>query len=154
MIDALFSVKSFKFNQYPIAILEEGAVKFQDNPDGYKPPDPYMDIAYYKKKSIRNDLFIVQTLEFLDIFDWEKSDYTQSEFNKERNSPGIVNAFVLKDTEFDLPPLFRLTTSPTRLFISSEARDALKKAQIRGPAFLSLRGYRPDSQLQVDVPIS
>lgn len=154
MIDALLSVQEFRYHLYSIAVLEEGAVKFQSNPDGYESPKPYEDLERSKTKSIRDDLFIFQTLEFLDVFDWEKSDYKQSDLSKEVGSPGSVNEYVFKEPLDGFPPLFRLVNDPIPLFISAEAREALKKAGIRGTAFLSLRGYRPDSQLQIDVPIT
>lgn len=153
MIDALLSVRGFAYNSYPIVVLEEGAIKFQSNPDGYKAPKPYEDPEFFKTKSMRDDLFIFQTLEFLDVFDWEKSDYKQSELSKEVGSPGSVNEYIFKEPSEGFPPLFRLPYHPVRQFISAEAREALKKARIRGSAFLSLRGFRPDSQLQIDVPI-
>jgi hypothetical protein len=153
MIDTLLSVRDFKHHMYPIAVLEEGAIKFQRNPNGYKAPKPYEDPQSFKKKSLREDLLIFQTLEFLDVFDWEKSDYRQSELSKEVGSPGRVNEYVFKEPSGGFPPLFRLVNDPITLFISAEARDALNKAGIRGPAYLSLRGFRPDSQIQIDVPI-
>ncbi len=153
MIDVLLAVRDFRHRQYPIAVLEEGAIKFQRNPDGYRTPKPYDDPESFKKKSLRDDLFIFQTLEFLDVFDWEKSDYRQSALSKEVGSAGRVNEYVFKEPSGGFPPLFRLVNDPVSLFISAEARAALKKAGIVGPAFLSLRGFRPDSQIQVDVPI-
>jgi hypothetical protein len=147
MINALQSVKNFKYQTYPIAVLEE-----KDQGGNYN--HPYEHPEEFKKTSIRDDLFLFQTLEFLDVFDWEKSDYRQGELSKEVGSPGNVNEYVLKEPVGGFPPLFRLPYAPVTLFISVEAREALKQAGIAGPAFLSLRGYRPDSQLQIDVPIS
>jgi hypothetical protein len=154
IIDILSSVRDFSYRIYPIAILEEGAVKFQKKPDGYKAPEPYSDPDSFAKKSIRNDLFIFQPLEVLEnVFDWENSNYKQGSFDIERGSPGYIREFVFKEPSGGFPPIFRIKESSTTFFISAEAREALRIAGARGFSFLSLRGYSPTSQSQVDVPI-
>jgi hypothetical protein len=153
MIETLASVKEFSFQKYPIAILGDVAVKFQDNPDGYKMLDPYSDPEKYKKQSIRDDMYIFQTTEVLDVFDWEKSIYKQYDFDKEANIPSSIREFVLKEPAGGFPPLFRLPFKSSNLFVSAEARMALKLAGIKGLAFLSLKGFSPTSQLEIDVPV-
>jgi hypothetical protein len=153
-IQALLSVKSFEYRKYPISILEEGAIRFQNNPEGYKMPEPYSNPEEFKKKSLRDDMYIFQTLEILsDVFDWEKSIYQQSEISKRANSPGHVREFVLKEPKGGFPPIFRLKESPITVFISAKAREALKLAGIKGYGFLSLQGYTPNSQMQIDVDL-
>ncbi len=154
LIDTLLSVKNFNYRKYKIAILEEGAVKFQKNSDGYKSPEPYANPEEFKKKSLRDDMYIFQSLEILsDVFDWENSIYRQSELSKEVGSPGHVQEFILKEPKRGFPPIFRLKESPVTLFISAEAREALKKAGIKGASYLSLKGYAIGRQDEVDVPI-
>jgi hypothetical protein len=153
MIEALASVRDFSFRKYPIAILSDIAIKFQDNPDGYKMPDPYAEPEKYKKESIRDDMYIFQTTEVLDVFDWEKSVYKQYDYDKEANIPSSIREFVLKEPAGGFPPLFRLPFKSSNLFVSAEARMALKLAGIKGLAFLSLKGFSPTSQLEIDVPV-
>jgi hypothetical protein len=153
-IDALLSIRDFSYRTYPVAVLEEGAVKFQKKPDGYKAPEPYVDPDLFIKKSIRNDLFIFQPLEVLEnVFDWENSNYKQNSYDVERGSPGYIREFVFKEPSGGFPPIFRIKESSTTFFISAEAREALRVARAKGFSFLSLRGYSPTSQSQVDVPI-
>ena len=117
MIDTLLSIKEFNYRKYKIAILEEGNIQFQDKPDGYKIPEPYLKPDKFKKKSIRDDMYVFQTLEILsDVFDWENSIYHQGELSKRVNSPGHVREFVLKEPINGFPPLFRLQESPVTLF--------------------------------------
>jgi hypothetical protein len=149
MIDVLLSVRDFKHRLYPVAILEEGAIKFQKKSDGYVPPKPYGDPEFFKLQSIRDDLFILQTLEFLDVFDWEKSKYRK--YDETDTSPGSVKEYVFKEPSGGYPPLFRLPYHPVHLFISGEARAALKKAGIRGIAFSPLEDTW---QSEVDLAIS
>ena len=133
LIDTLLVVKNFKYRKYKIAILEEGAIKFQKNPDGYKFPEPYANPEEFKKKSLRDEMYIFQPLEILaDVFDWENSAYQQGEISKRANSPGHIREFVLKEPSGGFPPVFRLQKSPTTVFILIEAREALKEAGIKG----------------------
>jgi hypothetical protein len=66
---------------------------------------------------------IVQTLENLDIFDWEKSQYT-----KHPSSDGQIQSaekVVLKKMTTSLPSLFRISAYPSKLFISAAAKDKI-----------------------------
>ncbi len=154
LIDVLLSVKNFNYRKYKIAILEEGAIRFQKNPDGYKSPKPYSNPEEFKKKSLRDDMYIFQPLEILsDVFDWENSVYKQYDYDKEINVPSSVREFVLKEPTGGFPPVFRLKEDPVTLFISAEAREALKKADIKGTSYLSLKGYAIGRQKEIDVPI-
>jgi hypothetical protein len=142
MIDTLLSVKEFSYRKYPIAILEErGAI------------DPYEDVEKFKKLSLRDDLFIFQVLEALDIFDWDKSEY--SKYEEEDTMPDDVDRYVLKVPEGGLPPIFRILYPPNlqsvQLFVSREAREALGKSEITGVAFGTLS--RPWGNSEVDVPV-
>jgi hypothetical protein len=154
LIDTLLSVKKFKYRKYKIAILEEGATRFRKNPEGYKSPEPYTNPEEFKKKSLRDDMYIFQPLEILaDVFDWENSIYQQYDYDKELNVPSSIREFVLKEPTDGFPPVFRLKEDPVTLFISAEAREALKKAGIKGTSYLSLKGYAIGRQSEVDVPI-
>jgi len=141
MIDVLLSVRDFHYRKYPITVLKEQGDE-----------DPYQDVEKFKRLSLRDDLFIFQSLDFLDVFDWEKSEYLQSALSKELGNPGSVKKFVLNIPEVGFPPLFRLNfIGSVELFISQEAREALKEAGIKGPSFKSL--LRPGGNSSTDVPI-
>ena len=154
LIDVLLSVKKFNYRKYKIVILEDGATRFQKNPEGYKSPEPYANPEEFKKKSLRDDMYIFQPLEILsNVFDWENSVYKQYDYDKEINVPSSIREFVLKEPKGGFPPVFRLKESPVTLFISAEAREALKKAGIKGTSYLSLKGYAIGRQSEVDVDI-
>jgi hypothetical protein len=141
MIDTLLSIRDFRHRIYPIAVLKERGNL-----------EPYKDVQKFNKSSLRDDLFIFQTLEFLDIFDWDNSEYTQEDYDEEMNIPTYIDRFVLKTPDDGFPPLFRLPFKMTNHFISREAREALKKEGIIGPAFTPLS--RPGGNSEVDVPIN
>jgi hypothetical protein len=75
----------------------------------------------------KNDFVIVQTLEFLDAYDWEKSEYKidgeETKFTK----------LVLKEP---IPSLFRLVGDETRLYVSAAVKEALEVSDTaRGARF-------------------
>jgi hypothetical protein len=140
MIDVLLSVRQFKYRKYPIVILEN------------RDCNPYEDIKKFKALSLRNDLFIFQALEFIDVFDWKKSDYRQGDLDKELGTPGRIRQFILNTPDGGFPPLFRLPPlQAINLFISREARKALKEAGVKGPDFTPL--LRPRGNSETDVPM-
>jgi hypothetical protein len=66
---------------------------------------------------------IVQTLESLDIFDWNKSKYIKHE-----SVDGCIQSaekVILKETGIPLPPLFRISAYPSKLFISLAAKEKI-----------------------------
>jgi hypothetical protein len=83
---------------------------------------------------------IVQTLENLDIFDWEKSQYIpHSSLSNQIQSATQV---ILKTPAAGLPPLFRLTAYPQKLFVSAAAQAVLE-GDIRGARFTPIdENYR------------
>lgn len=141
MIDVLLSVHEFEYRKYPIAIIED------------RNHNPYEDVEKHRNLSLRNDLFIFQPLIYLDVFDWEKSDYDQDDYDKDLNVPTYIREFVLKKPNDGFPPLFRLLPLQSmNLFVSREARESLKDAEIVGLAFTPLLNPRGNSE--VDVPIN
>jgi hypothetical protein len=66
---------------------------------------------------------IVQTLENLDIFDWEKSQYIKQESSD--NCIQSAEKVILKKTDQALPPLFRISAYPSKLFVSAIAKEKI-----------------------------
>jgi hypothetical protein len=66
---------------------------------------------------------IVQTLDNIDIFDWEKSQYTKHE-SLDGQIQSAEKVF-LKKTTAPLPSLFRISAYPSKLFISTAAKDII-----------------------------
>jgi hypothetical protein len=90
--------------------------------------------------------------EYSDVFDRENSVYTRSQYNPDYIENVEEYAFNVPST--GLPPLFRVASNPTVLFVSSQARNALRKAKIAGPRYISLCGYRHDVESDwVDIQI-
>jgi len=80
-----------------------------------------------------DDYVLLQVLEHLDILDLERSEYR--DYDEETRKVGWLDKAVLHIPEEGLPPLFRLTATPTKLLVSAAGRAALEAAGIRGVRF-------------------
>jgi hypothetical protein len=127
MLEVLLSVRDFPHQAIPIDIKDATQVADVERGIGLK------------DSGIHNHNFvIVQLLEKLDIFDWEQSVYEPSKISS--YGVGKVKKMVLKEPETGFPPLFRVATKATRLYVSAAARTALEAAGIGGVEFNNLEG--------------
>lgn len=93
-----------------------------------------LDVSQPNHRTIDAKNFVaIQFLEHANYFDHERSIYNSEEKYPER--------YVLNKPPEGFPPLFRLSVNPGAVFISAEARDALKEAGIVGTS------YSPASQI-------
>ena len=113
MIDVLFLISPFKHRLIPVTILD-----------------------HENNIISENDFYSVQLIEYLDILDLEKSNYIMDDEEPDK----IINLFqaVFKESVYILPPVFRLKVNPLYLFVSSDARQALERAGIKGLKFMEL----------------
>jgi hypothetical protein len=127
MLEVLLSVRDFPHQTIAIDIKDATQVADVERGIGLK------------DSGIHNHNFvIVQLLEQLDIFDWEQSVYEPSKISS--YGVGKVKKMVLKEPETGFPPLFRVATKATRLYVSAAARTALEAAGIGGVEFNNLEG--------------
>lgn len=130
MLEVLLSVKNFAYRTYPVEITDWEMM----------PPREFQVENNY-------DYVAVQLTEFADVFDWEKSAYTA---NPRTNFLSSVDEFVFKTPHSGLPPIFRLERERATLFVSEEARQALKNAGVKGIKYTSLKGFGSE----IDVPLN
>ncbi len=112
-----------------------------------------------KKEVCFGDFVLVQITEHLDLLDREKCVFnkyiTKEELRKsneelepeDRSSElemenSHINEYAFKIPENGLPPIFKIRESPTRTFVSAEAREAMRKAKITGVRYISLKSYK------------
>jgi hypothetical protein len=139
MHETLTAVGQFPHRAIPVSIVDSDAWHLQRCLDAF---------GRGRTDLVSSNYLAVQLTEFADVFDWEKSKYTPHE-----RLPGIVqrvDEYVFKVPPGGLPPLFRIACDRTILFISAEARAALKAAGIVGPRYISLRGYRAVGQTHTE----
>ncbi len=127
MVDTLHSVGSFAHRTIPIIMLDKRLGGFVDGK-----PVP--------RDTENHDYVVLQLLEHSDFFDWENSTY---EIDPDYpDYPENVSSLKLKTRPQGFPPLFRLSISPTYLFVSESAKLALEAANIGGVKFVPLVDVR------------
>lgn len=97
-------------------------------------PDKRFDAGEPRANVAIDGFAAVQLIERIDAMDSNTSEFTPDE-----DLPGVareVTKLVFKSIE--LPWLFRLSSYPYPLFVSSAGRDALYKADIKGVKFLPI----------------
>ena len=123
MLDILLGIKKFHHRAIPVVMVDCEVILREDGTIGRSEKEDHRFVA-------------VQLLEHLDIFDWEKSVYTNHPTRADRVLS--IDELVLKSPEDGFPPLFRLSVYPSILFVSGKARSALHRAKIRGVNFYEI----------------
>jgi hypothetical protein len=139
MHETLTAVGQFPHRVIPVGIVDSDAWHPQRSLDAF---------GRGRTDLVSSNYLAVQLTEFADVFDWERSVYEPSPY-----TPGWIRSvkeYVFKVPPGGLPPLFRIACDRTILFISAEARAALKAAGIVGPRYISLRGYRAVGQTHTE----
>ena len=122
MLNVLLSVGSFSHKVIPTVMV---------NCQGRITADKKIERSGEKNY----DFVAVQLLEHHPFFDAENSIYTPHPRMAHRVKYIDKLAVNLPD---QVPPLFRLAAYPMALFVSSQAKDALESAQIKGVKFIPL----------------
>jgi hypothetical protein len=141
MYYALLAVGDFPHRVIPIAMMDGTRFTYEPERRFLTDGQPNPEITN------RDDLVAVQILEYNDYFDFDRSVYEPSpKFPQLARS---VDRYVLHEPLGGFPPLFRLGASAATLFISAKAREALKRAGVRGTAYYPLDSL----QSEVDIPV-
>jgi hypothetical protein len=140
MLDALLKTGNFPHRLIPVAVVD------------WRVPEAerYDRFGRLRGDITLNNFVAVQMTELLDILDRDRSSFIIDEDNPEYFIE--IEKYVFQVPEKGLPTLFRLKGYPVPLFISTQARAALKKAGITGPRYLSLEGYENQAD-EVDIPV-
>jgi hypothetical protein len=105
MLEVLISVKDFKYNVYPTIINDA----CEDDPP-----------------TVNENFVILQTLEFIDAFDFDKSEYVMD--SELIGSVEKASKVILKEPAGGLPPMFRLNVWKWSIYVSAAAKEALEAA--------------------------
>jgi hypothetical protein len=139
MYETLTAVGTFPHRIIPVSIVDS---------DAWHPQRCLDAFGRGRTDLVSFNYLAVQLTEFADVFDWQQSAYTTDD-----EYPGWIEnirEYVFTLPPNGLPPLFRIACDRTRLFISAEARAALRAAGIVGPRYISLRGYRAVGQTHTE----
>jgi hypothetical protein len=142
MYYVLNSIGNFAHRVIPIAMLNDTAYPDEQERCFLSDGKPNPAVTNF------DDFVAVQLLEEKDYFDFEHSVYKPSP--KFPEWVHAVQRYILREPPEGFPPLFRLSAHASSLFVSAQAREALKEAGIRGTAYELL-----DNPLQeeVDIPV-
>ncbi len=138
MYEVLLSVGEFSHQAIPIAVV-----------DWKMPKNDWFDSKRELKEGILTDYLALHLTEHLNIFDFEKSEYTKE---KDDGYVDRVDEYVFKIPEQGLSPIFKIPEMRTRTFVSMEARKALKEAGIKGLRYIPLDGA-VNREINIDVPV-
>jgi hypothetical protein len=105
-----------------------------------------LDSSQPNYRTIDSDSFVaIQFLEYADYFDCKRSIYSS-----EGNYP---THYFLNEPSEGFPPVFRLAVNPGAVFITAEARGALKEAGILGTAYTPTSNIQLSREVDLPVPI-
>lgn len=156
MLDVLKAVGTFSHLEFMTTVADSRITK-----------DKWYSVEGNLREEITVNKFVtLQLTEHLDIFDFDKSKYTLCQNSAidgyryihdpkeyiEGSFIHDVEEYVFKIPKNGLPPLFHVKGLPITLFVSSQARAALKETGIRGIKYYSLKGIRWGAGMFVDVP--
>jgi hypothetical protein len=141
MYYTLCTVGEFPHRVMPVAMIDDRSFVFESERRFLADGTPNPEVTNF------DNFVAVQLLEETDYFDFEYSEYEPDpDFPEWVTS---VRRYVLNEPPEGFPPLFRLAAYSVTLFISAEAREALREAGIRGTAYFPL----DQVQSEVDIPV-
>lgn len=142
MYYVLCSLGDFPHRVIPIAMLDDLAYPYERERRFIVQGKPNPEVTNF------DDFLAVQLLEESDYFDAERSEFEPSPIAPFQVSS--VETYALNQPPNGFPPLFRLLVTSSQLFISAEAREALREAGIRGTAYYPFDGFNNE----VDMPVT
>ncbi len=110
MVEILLSVRDFPHQIIPVTVID-----FVGDP-------------------IECDYVILHLSQLSDVMDMKESIYVakQSRIDPSQTIIGSIEKLILKEPEGGFPPIFRVNWHSVPLYVSSEAKDALEAAGIKG----------------------
>jgi hypothetical protein len=141
MYYAIQSIGPFPHRVIPVAMVDDTSFVFESEQRYFSDGSPKPEVTNF------DDFVAIQILERNDYFDFDHSEYERHP--RYQDFVRSVDKYVLNEPPDGFPPLFRLTVTPSELFISVKARIALLEAGIRGMAYYPLDSY----QIEVDNPV-
>lgn len=133
MLGVLTSIGDFEHRAVPIVMLD----------DSVKPEERFDTQGKPKSGVANEDFVILQLLEYSDVLDRDQSIFEKHWLDE--NLVTDVKKVVLKEPAEGLPPIFRIDSYFTRLFISRAAKEALESAGCKGYATLPIAEYTESS---------
>jgi hypothetical protein len=144
MLYTLLTVGDFPHRAIPVAMMDGTKFTYETEQRFLPNGQPNPEITNF------SDLVIIQLTERCDYFNFQNSNYERHP--RDTNWVRSVDEYVLTEPSDGFPPLFRLTVTPSQLFISVKAREALKEAGIHGTSYYPLDSLQSEVDIPVPIP--
>ncbi|MFV0541355.1 MAG: hypothetical protein ACK5MZ_08990 [Aestuariibaculum sp.] len=123
MLQVLKGVRAFESFEVPVVMFDDTFLGDRFNSDG--------SLKLEVKKVESYQALIIVNRE--SVFDFDNSEFTPSTIDPSK--PGIISRIVLRKPENGFSPIFRIPETPSTLFISHAAKEALEAAEVKGCVF-------------------
>lgn len=124
MLDVFLSLGEIKYEGIPVTMIDDTHLDKRFDESGNLNPSVPKNESYFAIR-LTDGLY--------DFLDLDSSDYRPSRVNP--NIPSRIRKVVLKKPAQGFPPLFRVKFTPSTLFISLAAKEALEANNIKGCVF-------------------
>jgi hypothetical protein len=126
MLEILTRAGDFPYQAVPARIFDYSLQYEIDN---------YLENQNFSTNSCDSRYMAVKLLEHIDVVDRQRSEL---EFSvTDPSALPYISHLVMSEPQQGFPPIFRVEGSPTRLFVSIAAKEALDRAGIKGTRFLA-----------------
>ena len=124
MLEIFLSLGRINYEYIPVIMIDDTFLDERFDNSGNLNPSVHKNEDYLAVRLVDG---------LYDFLDLDKSDFRPSRVNPK--IPSRINKAVLKKPVEDFPPLFRVKFSPSSLFVSQAAKEALETNNIKGCVF-------------------
>jgi len=123
LIESIKSIGDINLKEIPVIMLDKNFLENKfDSSSSLKHEVKYFD--NYKA---------IMLLDRIECFDYENSIYEPGELNPK--IPGYIKKIVLNISDINLPPIFRIKESPSKIFITEKTKELIIAKRINGCLF-------------------
>jgi hypothetical protein len=123
MLDILKQVRYFESVEIPVVMFDDTFLGERFDKHGNLKPE-VKRIEGYRA---------IMIIDRQSVFDFARSKFEPSTIDPSK--PGVILDIVLREPENGFPSIFRIPETPSTLFISQTAKEALEQAKINGCVF-------------------
>lgn len=126
MYNTILSCGNFPHKTIPLIMIDDTV-----------PKEERLNIkGLIRSEIINEDFMAIQITGYTDFFDYKKSVYEEDDLFP--GEVGVIRKLAIKIPPSGLPPLFIIKECGSKIFISSEAKEAFEKAGIKNVVFENL----------------
>lgn len=124
LIEVIKSIGDINLKEVPVVMLDRTFLENKFHSSG-----SLKDVVKYF-----DNYKAIMLLDRIECFDYQNSIYEPGELNP--NIPGYIKKIVLNISDINIPPIFRLKESPSKIFITEKTKELIvTKKKINGCLF-------------------